>query len=545
MTTNQIFLDERSTGCEAVLANAARAATGLDALGVREGDAVALLLRNDFAFIEATQACALLGAYCVPINWHGNADDVSYILDDVKAKVLIAHAGLIAPLRGRLPPGLTVLVVPTPIEVEVELGKAGGLMPDDTLWHDWLSAHALWAGEPKRSRATLIYTSGTTGRPKGVKRQPATPEQAGAYAELMRTVYGVTKGCRVLIGGPLYHASPNACLRQAIAQAEIMLLQSKFDAERTLAAIERHRITHAVMVPTMFIRLVKLPQEIRRRYDVSSLQWIIHTGAPCPPEIKAELMAWWGPVIYETYGGTEVGAVMLSTPQDWLAHPGSVGQLTPGARIAIYGDDGVPVAPGGVGEIFVRQPALADFTYLNQDEKRRQIERDGLISVGDVGYERSPVFVRPPFRHGDQRRRQHLPFRNRAGAGAVSRRQGLRGIWYSGCGSRRNADGRRRTGAGRGDQHRGRKSISCAAYREIQNPEEHQVPGLAAARREREDFQASTARSILEFYRPSYLANVYSCLAVLCSCRFDNDRRGRSTSWKLISRLSWRHGWTN
>jgi long-chain acyl-CoA synthetase len=165
-----------------------------------------------------------------------------------------------------------------------------------------------------------------------------------------------------------------------------MLLQTKFDAERTLAAIERHRITHAVMVPTMFIRLVKLPEEIRRRYDVSSLKWVIHTGAPCPPEIKAELMVWWGPVIYETYGGTEVGAVMLSTPQDWLAHPGSVGRLTPGARIAIYGEDGSPVPPGGIGEIFVRQPALADFTYLNHDEKRRQIERDGLISVGDIGY---------------------------------------------------------------------------------------------------------------------------------------------------------------
>src|SRR5450432_3546299 len=156
MTVNQIFLDERSTDREAVLANAARAASGLDAIGVREGDAVALLLRNDFAFIETTQACALLGAYCVPINWHGKADDISYILDDVKAKVLIAHAELIAQLRGALPPGVTVLVVPTPNEVEVELGKAGELSPDDTLWHDWLSAHVPWAGEPKRSRATLI-----------------------------------------------------------------------------------------------------------------------------------------------------------------------------------------------------------------------------------------------------------------------------------------------------------------------------------------------------------------------------------------------------
>jgi long-chain acyl-CoA synthetase len=386
MTTSRIILDERSADREMVLANAARAASGLDGIGVREGEAVVLLLRNDFAFIEATQACALLGAYCVPINWHGSPDDVSYILDDVKARVLVAHADLIAPLRGALPPGLVILVVPTPHEVQAELGKAGELMPGDTLWLNWLSGHDPWPGEPKRSRATLIYTSGTTGRPKGVKRQPSTPEQMSAYAELMRAVYGVTKGCRILIGGPLYHASPNAALRQAIAQAEIILLQTRFDAERTLAAIERHRITHAVMVPTMFIRLAKLPEEIRRRYDVSSLKWIIHTGAPCPPEIKAELMAWWGPVIYETYGGTEVGAVMLSTPEDWLAHPGSVGRLTPGARIAIYGDDGSPVAPGGIGEIFVRQPALADFTYLNQDEKRRQIERDGLISVGDIGY---------------------------------------------------------------------------------------------------------------------------------------------------------------
>src|ERR1700704_2050522 len=120
MSTNRIFLDERSTDREAVLANAARAATGLDAIGVREGDAVALLLRNDFAFIETTQACALLGAYCVPINWHGKADDISYILKDVKAKVLIAHADLITPLRGALPAGLIVLGVPTQSGFEIE-----------------------------------------------------------------------------------------------------------------------------------------------------------------------------------------------------------------------------------------------------------------------------------------------------------------------------------------------------------------------------------------------------------------------------------------
>jgi len=151
MTTDRIFLDERSTERDEVLANAARAASGLDAIGVREGDAVALLLSNDFAFIEATQACAMLGAYCVPINWHGKPDDVCYILDDVKAKVLVGHADLIAPLRGGLPSDLIVLVVPTPNEVGVESGRSDKLMPDDTIWPRWLSGHAPWAGEPNHS----------------------------------------------------------------------------------------------------------------------------------------------------------------------------------------------------------------------------------------------------------------------------------------------------------------------------------------------------------------------------------------------------------
>src|SRR5437868_6536477 len=184
MSTDRIFLDERSTDRDEVLANAARAASGLDAIGVREGDAVALLLRNDFAFIEATQACTLLGAYCVPINWHGKPDEVRYVLDDVKARVLIAHADLIAPLRDALRTDLIIVVVPTPKEVEIEFGKTGELMPNDIIWADWLSRHVPWTGAPKRSRATLIYTSGTTGRPKGVKRQPSSPEQTNAYAEL-------------------------------------------------------------------------------------------------------------------------------------------------------------------------------------------------------------------------------------------------------------------------------------------------------------------------------------------------------------------------
>jgi long-chain acyl-CoA synthetase len=386
---SQVILDQRSMARDALMQRALRAARGLHALGVREGDAVALLLRNDFAFFEAQQAAAALGAYAVPVNWHGKPEEVLYIVNDVQPKVLVAHADLLAPVREQVPATTRVITVPTPPEAKHSFSltdEAVALPPGATEWNAWLEAFAPWDGPPLRSRATMIYTSGTTGRAKGVKRDAATPEQAAAYVELLRSVYGLRQGVRALIGGPLYHSSPNAFARQALQVADLLVMQTRFDAEAALAAIERHRITHMVAVPTMFVRMLKLPEAVRQRHDLRSLQWVTHTGAPCSPETKRALMDWWGPVVYETYGGTEVGTATLSTPEDWLAFPGSVGRLTPGARMALYGEDGQPVAPGEVGEIFVRVPAYADFTYHNHPEKRAEVERDGLVSCGDVGY---------------------------------------------------------------------------------------------------------------------------------------------------------------
>jgi len=386
---SQVILDGRAADRDLLMQRARRAARGFDALGVREGDAIALLLRNDFAFFEAQQAAAALGAYAVPINWHGKPEEVLYILGDVRPKVLVGHADLLAPLRGQIPAGTTVITVPTPPEAKRSFGlsdEAVALPADSLEWNAWLEACEPWDGPPRRSRATMIYTSGTTGRPKGVKREAATPEQAQAYIDLLRSVYGIQPGVRAMIGGPLYHSSPNAYARQALPVCELLVMQTKFDAEAVLAAIEQHRISHMVAVPTMFVRMLKLPEAVRNRYDLSSLKWVTHTGAPCSPDTKKALMDWWGPVVYETYGGTEVGTATLSTPEDWLAFPGSVGRITPGTRMVLYGEDGRPVAPGEVGEIHVRVPAYADFTYHNHPEKRAEVERDGLISCGDVGY---------------------------------------------------------------------------------------------------------------------------------------------------------------
>lgn len=389
MNEAMIYLDDQGVPRSQVQLQARRAATGMAELGVAEGDCVALLLRNDFAFFEVQQAAAAIGAYAVPLNWHGKTEELLYVLEDARPKVLVAHADLLAPLRGRLPAGLVVRVVPAPPQVLARYGVDDAQAqpaPDDVLWPQWCERLAPWDAPPRPSRATMIYTSGTTGHPKGVRRHPSTPEQAQAYREIIERVYGLVPGVRALITGPLYHASPNAYGRQAFGAAELLVVQSKFDAEETLALIARHRITHAVMVPTMFVRLLKLPAEVRARYDVGSLQWVTHTGAPCPREVKQALMDWWGPVVYETYGGTEVGTATLSTPQDWLAHPGSVGTPTPGTRVAFYGEDGRPVPEGEIGEIYMRVSAYPDFTYLNNDAKRSSVERDGLISVGDVGY---------------------------------------------------------------------------------------------------------------------------------------------------------------
>jgi long-chain acyl-CoA synthetase len=389
MSQPLIYLDQRAMAREALLLQARRAARGFAALGVGEGDTVALLLRNDFAFFEVQQAAAALGAYAVPINWHGKAAELRYILEDARPVVLVAHADLLAPVREHIPAHIKLLVVPTPLEVQQRYGitaKSAQAAAGDAVWPDWCARFEPWDGPARRSRATMIYTSGTTGHPKGVRREAATPEQSLAYVEMLARVYGLVPGVRALITGPLYHASPNAFGRQALSAANVLVVQSKFDPEETLAAIATHRISHAVMVPTMFVRLLKLPPEVRERYDLSSLQWVTHTGAPCAVEVKRALMDWWGPVLYETYGGSEVGTATLATPADWLAHPGSVGVPTPGTRIAFYGDDGLPVAPGAIGEIYMRVPCYADFTYLNNPDKRAGVERDGLISCGDIGY---------------------------------------------------------------------------------------------------------------------------------------------------------------
>jgi long-chain acyl-CoA synthetase len=387
--TGLILSGARELTRAAMQVNAARAARGFAALGVGETDAVALMLRNDFPFLEASLAANLLGAYAVPINWHFRQDEAGYILADCGAKALVVHADLWPQVIGAVPAGCTVLVVPTPPEI----GAAYGVAPETarvpagmTEWSDWLGRHAPWDGPPLPSRGSMIYTSGTTGRPKGVRRQPTPPEQQAAGLVRLAQIFGIKAGMRIAVTGPMYHSAPNAYGRSAGNEADLVVLQPRFEPEELLALVARHQLTGLHLVPTMFVRLLRLPEAVKQKYDVSSLQFVVHAAAPCPVDVKRAMIAWWGPVITEYYGSTESGPVTFCTSVEYLAHPGTVGRAVSEAELVILNDNGEVQPIGEVGEIYMRHSGLQDFTYHRQDARRREIERHGFITNGDVGY---------------------------------------------------------------------------------------------------------------------------------------------------------------
>jgi long-chain acyl-CoA synthetase len=190
----------------------------------------------------------------------------------------------------------------------------------------------------------------------------------------------------VLVTGPLYHNAPNLTSLGSLRRGATIVLQPRFDAEQTLALVERHRISHVHLVPTMFVRLLRLPEAVRRRYDTSTLGLVLHGAAPCPPEVKRAMIDWLGPVLVEYYGGTETGVVTLASSEEWLAHPGTVGKAVADGRVVVLDEQGRPLPPGEAGELFLRNGSQPDFTYRGQDDLRREIERDGLVTCGDVGY---------------------------------------------------------------------------------------------------------------------------------------------------------------
>jgi len=386
---------EREVGREAVLERGLRAASGLAALGVGRGDVLAICLRNDIAYFEATVAAAALGAFATPINWHGSGDEVGYVVRDSAAKALVIHADLLARVAADLPEQTKVFVVETPPEIAQAYGvsEADARAPAGAaLWNDWIGAFPPRLDPAPAGPGAMIYTSGTTGRPKGVKREGQAEALRAAHLMAVGEAWGYLEWLaqpgvmKTAVCGPLYHSAPNGYTTTLFYLGANILLQPRFDPEGLLADIERHGITHLHMVPTMFVRLLKLPAEVRARYDLSSLRHVVHAAAPCPPHVKRAMIDWWGPIINEYYGGTEIGVATYCTSEEWLAHPGTVGRPLASAEVRVIDGEGRSLPSGSVGEIVCRLNTMADFTYHGDDAKRRATEKAGLIALGDVGY---------------------------------------------------------------------------------------------------------------------------------------------------------------
>jgi long-chain acyl-CoA synthetase len=376
-----LIFEGRTIEPDAFFDRVLRAAGALQALGITASDTVALMLRNTPYVIELMLALRWLGATWCPINWHFRHDELHYILTDCGAKLFIAEATLLHELHAAVPPGLPAIQVDT-----AGMDDAAGSTP----WPRWgaLRDAATPCTDPARApRGPMLYTSGTTGRPKGIRRNAASPEQVARTLDRSRLCYGLEPGMRALLSAPIYHSAPNA-YATGVSQmpGATLLLEQRFDAERTLRLIEQHRLTHAYLVPTLYVRLLRLPDEVKRRYDLSSMRHVGSTGSPCPPEVKRAMIDWWGPVFTEAYGSSELGYMTYVTSAEALAKPGTAGRAIPGCELAILDEQGRALPPGQPGLIYARQPAMVDFTYQGNDAARRAMERDGFMTMADVGY---------------------------------------------------------------------------------------------------------------------------------------------------------------
>jgi long-chain acyl-CoA synthetase len=352
-------------------ANANRLVRALRARGVRAGDGIAVMCSNRPEFVEVAAAAQRSGLRFTTINWHLTADEAGYIVDDCEATAFIADVRFAATARdaAELAPRLKARI------------SVGAEIDGFDAWDKVLAAEDGHDIDDPQIGATMLYTSGTTGRPKGVRR-PAEPR--GGLGVAMLTQYRADRHVH-LCTGPLYHAAPLAFSLSAPASMGVpIVLMDGWSAEQTLALIERHRVTHTHMVPTMFHRLLSLPDDVKARHDISSLTFVIHGAAPCPVDVKQRLIEWLGPVVWEYYAATE-GAGTLVGSEEWLAKPGTVGKVTPDDHVKILDESGAEVPRGTIGTVYLKAPA-GRFEYFKAPEKTEGAYRGTHFTLGDVGY---------------------------------------------------------------------------------------------------------------------------------------------------------------
>jgi len=348
-------------------------------LGLQRLDHVAFFMENNPRMLEAEGAAERTGLYYTCINSYLSVDEVAYIVNDCEAQVVITSAAkrdVAAALPELCPKVLRFLMVD---------GVADG-------WDSYEEATARYPSDPvadEQLGAAMLYSSGTTGRPKGIFRPlpELHPAEPLPVLEFVKLLFRFRAGQTYLSPAPLYHSAPQASVSVTMRFGGTSVIMERFDPEQFLQLVERHRITHSQMVPTMFSRLLKLPEDVRTKYDVSSLESIVHAAAPCPVPIKEAMIEWLGPIIVEYYAATEGNGATFCDSAEWLAHKGTVGKPILGELLILDEDD--HECPVGVpGTVWFRN--ATSFEYFNDPEKTddsRRTEEAGVRStVGDVGY---------------------------------------------------------------------------------------------------------------------------------------------------------------
>lgn len=360
-------------------ANANRLVRALGQRGIGPGDSVAILCRNRPEMVETVQACLRGGLRWTPINWHLRASEIAHVCNDSGTAALIADAAL-----GDLGPEVAARCESLGVRVAVGSDEQHPCPHGFEAWESVLADHDGADIEDPSPGNRMLYTSGTTGHPKGVVRP--TNYSTGLKAITEAPQYSAGTGQRNLCTGPLHHGGPMSfSLLAPLASGVGTVLMERWDAAEALQLIERYSITHTHMVPTMFHRLLRLPDEVRHGADVSSLTYVLHGAAPCPAEVKAGMLNWFGPVIWEYYAATE-GAAASIGPGEWLEHPGSVGRPPTPGHVRIVDEAGTALPAGEAGEIQIARVDGADFEYLNDPLKTKRARRGEYFTVGDVGY---------------------------------------------------------------------------------------------------------------------------------------------------------------
>ena len=350
---------------------------GLRALGLGAGDGVVTVLPNGLEQVALRLAAYQGGMYATAVNWHLTAPEIAYITDDSDAGVLVVHERFAAEAAS--------VAERTAVPHRYSVGAVDGYRP----------VAELTAGQPAdrpedlSTGDTMTYTSGTTGRPKGVRKPllDLHPDESATIAGLPLLALDIQPhdGNVHLCAGPMYHAAGGRFVAMSLHLGHTVVLMNRWNPAETLELIERHGVTHTHMVPTMFHRLLQLPDEVRGRHDLSSLRHVIHGAAPCPVQTKQKMLDWLGDCVWEYYAATEGGGTLVG-PDEWRRFPGTVGRPWPNAEVIVVGEDGQELPPGESGTVYMKMTSSQRFEYHKDERKTTDGRLGEFFTVGDVGY---------------------------------------------------------------------------------------------------------------------------------------------------------------